>query len=202
MRLSLTAFLFVSLLAFGTGCEGPVGPEGPRGEQGLRGEEGPRGPQGPQGPQGPPGNANVQSFTTVLSDATYNSDGLSGTPGDNLFFNFELDILTAEVVNEGAVMAYWKKSTRGGWQGLPLSGQTYQFDSGDVVDINLDYQYNALGSFSFGVLNERSLSGDEENQQRLDFRDDSLKVVTIPPAQLSSVTTNMSHDALMNALTR
>jgi hypothetical protein len=46
------------------------------------------------------------------------------------------------------------------------------------------------------------LSSDEENQQRLDFQDDSLKVVAIPPAQASSVTTNMSHDELMNALTR
>jgi len=138
----------------------------------------------------------------VLGDGTFGSGGVFGTAGDNLFFNFEPDILTAEVVNEGAVMAYWKKSTRGGWQGLPLGGQTYQFDSGDVVNVYLDYQYDAVGVFSFGVLNERSLSSDEENQQRLDFQDDSLKVVAIPPAQLSSVTVNMSHDALMNALTR
>lgn len=192
MRLSVTAFLVISLLAFGTGCEGPVGPEGPRGEQGLR---------GPQGPQGPPGNANVESMTVVLSDGAYLATVTEGTPGTNLFFDFEPNILTFDVVNEGAVLAYWKKSSRGGWQGLPLGGQTYQFDSGDIVDIDLHYQYDNQ-SFSFGVLNNRFLSSDEENQQRLDFQDDSLKVVAIPPAQASSVTTNMSHDELMNALTR
>lgn len=138
----------------------------------------------------------------MLSDGSYGAGGMSGTAGDNLFFDFELDMLTAEAVNEGAVVAYWKKSTRGGWQGLPLGGQTYRFDSGDVVNVYLDYQYDASGSFSFGVLNERSLSSDEENQERLDFQDDSLKVVVIPPAQLPNVTANMSHDALMNALTR
>jgi Collagen triple helix repeat (20 copies) len=89
------------------GPQGPTGPAGATGPQGPAGPTGPIGPQGPAGPQGSPGgaaNAIYSSFATLLQawrDTTIDGSALKVN-------HAVANALTANIINQGQVLAYFK----------------------------------------------------------------------------------------------
>ncbi len=91
------------------------------------------GNEGPPGPQGLPGNANVFSlnFDFLLDDAAFNGNVAS--------VQYEVPVLTASVVDEGAVLLFFRD--QGTWTAMPY---TFGVESPDLAAV--DYTV----SFGFG----------------------------------------------------
>ena len=84
----------------------------------IPGPEGPVGPAGPDGPQGPIGNANVDTYTYILSNWT--EFGTAGTPGQGYFATASVPEITSNIMNTGVVLAYIDNGA-GAWFALPYT---------------------------------------------------------------------------------
>lgn len=91
MKTTCTTVLSVALLFAFSACDG----------------------EGPVGPQGPPGNANVTASTFVFSmdDASFNGPVAS--------VQFDVPGLDVDVVDEGAVLAYFREQDT--WTAMPYT---------------------------------------------------------------------------------
>jgi len=154
------------------GSVGPAGPQGPAGPRGLDGQDGAQGPAGPIGPQGPAGSGGgVTTFDTTFT--VLGADWI--TNGAAKEDTILIPAITLDVVNDGAVIMYIKRTGQANWEAMPYS-QPVVYNSGtaattihyrfsfDTGELYLNYISNAFVVFTLG--------------------DNDFKVVVIPPSAL------------------
>ena len=81
-------------------------------------KDGKDGLPGPAGSAGPAGNANVKSQTFT---SNWVHIGTQGQSGDGFLSTHSSSIITSDIVNNGAVLAYYFNSTLNAWITLPFS---------------------------------------------------------------------------------
>lgn len=128
-RLTLFSFFLMLGVAI-AGCEKDEGPVGPQGPQGT---------QGPEGPQGPTGNANVQSQTITVSPADWNDEGTWYST------IMPCDIITEEIQESGAVMAYHRSFDNSIYTALPVSAMFI----GDTVTTHMGFEHSVNEVYFF-----------------------------------------------------
>lgn len=150
-----------------TGPVGPVGPPGPAGG----GPQGPAGEDGEDGVDGKDGNANVQAYnyTVMISD---------WTPGEILRDTLNVLEITQEVVDNGAVILYQRRTDSTTWEVMPHS--YIAFLGGQPTTLTFQYGYNIGQLFLSGMnsLNANVTPGPVYPGNR------SFKIVVIPPAAM------------------
>ncbi len=161
-RISKTLLPLLSLALILTACEGPTGPEGPAGPQGAQGTAGER---GPEGPQGLPGGSNMAMFSFTIAEDDFTD---SDPPGIEIAA-YAAPLITADVVENGVVLAYTKPHDGGGiWFLLPtfFGAISYTF----TYDVGL-----------FGIVISRPNDAIEEPQAHR-YDGDQIRVVTFSSA--------------------
>jgi len=105
---------FLWIMGSFTACKkGDVGPQGPQGIQGEQGEK------GAKGDKGSTGNANVITRTFAASKITWSSTVTFST--NYVVATLSVPEITADIVNNGAVMVYGGFFWESPWSALPLS---------------------------------------------------------------------------------
>lgn len=145
MRYSLLCMLLAALFTV-TGCqEGPAGAVGPEGPQGPAGPAGPTGPAGQDGQDGQDAEVLYETFAYDVTVPTNDSD--SNT--------FNSSILTASVVEGGAVLAYFRSGES--WFSLPLTiTRDWNGDHNTDGAVNYQFAYRE-GSCSFHVVSSGNI---------------------------------------------
>lgn len=140
----------LALLVTVTGCqEGPAGALGPEGPAGSAGSQGPAGEDGQDGQDGQDGEDAEVRFETFAYDVTVPTN-------DSDYNTFNSSILTPSVVNDGAVLAYFRSGES--WFSLPLT-ITRDWDGGNDTDGAVNYQFGYReGSCSFHVVSSGNIA--------------------------------------------
>lgn len=130
--------------------------------------------EGPVGPPGPPGNANVFSLSL---DFDYNSAAFNGAVASE---QFDVDAITPSVVDEGAVLLYYRFADT--WTALPYTLAVEAPDDPARVDYTATFGY-AYDDFFLEVFVEASTDDevvlDEIGQTELFGGPIALKAVII-----------------------
>jgi hypothetical protein len=97
------------------------------------------GPVGPQGPEGPTGNANVQSQVITVSASQWDDEGTwySAT--------MPCGLITSEIQNSGAVMAYQRGLDPSVYTALPVSADFI----GDTVTTHVGFEHTVNEIFIY-----------------------------------------------------
>ncbi len=119
--------------------------------------------EGPPGPQGPPGNANVFSlnFDFLVADAVFNGTVAS--------VQYEVPALTAQVVDEGAVLLFFRD--QGTWTAMPYTFGVESLDL-DAVDYTVSFGFGYEIEF-LEVFYETSI--------------DAIDIVSLPDREIKAV---------------
>ncbi|GAA4806834.1 hypothetical protein GCM10023231_40030 [Olivibacter ginsenosidimutans] len=131
MKTFIKHLLFFLLImgSFNACKKGDIGPEGP---QGIQGEQGEKGDKGDKGSKGDQGNANVITRTFTANKITWTSSVIFST--NYVVATLSVPEITADIVNNGAVMVYGGFFWESPWSALPLSfyetGKTNHFTYG------------------------------------------------------------------------
>ena len=107
--------------------------------------------EGPVGPPGPPGNANVFS---IPLDFDYNNAAFNGAVASE---QFEVDAITPSVVDNGAVLLYYRFADT--WTALPYTLAVEAPDDPARVDYTATFGY-AYDDFFVEVFVEASTDDD------------------------------------------
>ncbi|MEX2483183.1 MAG: hypothetical protein WED10_01400 [Brumimicrobium sp.] len=97
------------------------------------------GPVGPQGPEGETGNANVQSQIITVSSAEWDDEGTWYS------FTTPCDIITEEIQENGAVMAYQRGLDNSVYTALPVSATFL----GDTVTTHVGFEHTVKEVYFF-----------------------------------------------------
>ncbi len=135
--------LMIAALFFLASCEGDVGPVGP---------VGPPGPQGPSGPQGPAGESATFSIKFSVFSTDWSSVGEVGDDGHFLFLNIEVPEITADIVENGIVLVYYRANDVDPWFFLPFT-EVNNVAGEEFIEV-LDYIYG------LGFVELRSIAND------------------------------------------
>lgn len=92
--------------------------DGPQGPDGIQGEAGALGPKGDKGDKGDPGNANVKSYTSDISTASWTTVGTS-TAGYLKLDISATTVLTSSVINNSVMLVYVLSTDHPTWALLP-----------------------------------------------------------------------------------
>ena len=144
-------FAGVLTLLFLVSCDGPAGPEGPQGEK------------GDVGPQGPVGNANMKVFDVTLDSTEFGVDGVVES------VSYVTPLITSEVIEGGAVLAYTDLGSGEEWYPLPYP----------IFSITLSFGYEEGG---VGVVITRP---SDENPVASLFDGHKVRFVIFPPVASS-----------------
>lgn len=104
------------------------------------------GPAGPQGPAGQNGNANVISINYEVFDNNWYD---VGTPGaDDYFLALDLDVpeITADIVNSGLVLVYYRPDNQSPWFALPYTVISHSPSYMEKLDFIYDVAFVGMQS--------------------------------------------------------
>ncbi|MCH8567598.1 MAG: hypothetical protein LAT67_05015 [Balneolales bacterium] len=142
---------------------------------GCEGDQGPTGPEGPEGPEGPAGSVDIVSFEYVLGQSN-----LQFTNASSAFWQRTSNEITAEIAENGVVLAYNQRPGQSTWNAMPIAFEvdgfvgelSYQFMPGIFLTSLFDYGGD-VADYTSIFLNSRT------------------RVVLIPPGvSLSNIDTN------------
>lgn len=172
MRGCTRLLMLVLALAACEGPEGPVGPVGPQGVQGVK---------GPQGEQGDPARIQTQSITLFSADFSASGSVQEAT--------YAAPLITEQVFEEGAVLAYWRTEAEPVWTAMPL----VLYPNG--ADVTLGF------SIQVGLFRVRISTTDTELDAPSIFEGDQVRFVAVSELGKNSPDyRRMSYDELIRHL--
>ncbi|MEM7656554.1 MAG: hypothetical protein AAF399_10530 [Bacteroidota bacterium] len=114
--------------------------------------DGPQGPRGPQGPQGPPGatgadgNANVISINYAADAGHWYDVGTPGVEGYFLALDLEVPEITADIVEFGLVLVYYRADDQSPWTALPFTKISHNPEYIEKLDMIYDQAFVGMQS--------------------------------------------------------